>query len=182
MLLKKQRKNDLSKIKQRSLYMNKKHKTVIFSTALIMFFMGLLLSTQSISSNIDRTSDVKLKPNQLQVVLDSHVFYNTKYTNVLDKSGKKIISQQDHKSIETNTVVTLNEVRKFSFGKEKEELSFTIKQVNKEQFMFDFDITYFIDGNKVNLKPRLLVLKSEPASLVSKEDGYRFELNIKIIR
>ncbi len=164
--------------------MNKKHKSLIFSTAFIPFIISLLISTQSVSSNTTNGDEIttKLKPNQVQVVFDSHVFYNTEYAQDLDDKGTKVISRQDHKSIETNIIATLNEMRKFSFGKEKEEVSFTVNQINKEQYMFDFDITYFIDGQKINLKPSLLVLKTEPASLVSKKDNYRFELNIKIIQ
>ncbi len=175
---------NLLRIKQlnKKIYMNKKHKSLIFTTALIPFIISLLVSTQSVSSNIDNADDVNLKPNQVQVVFDSHVFYNTEYAEDLDDKGKRVISRQDHKSIETNIIATLNETRKFSFGKEKEEVSFTVNQINKEQYMFDFDITYFIDGQKINLKPSLLVLKTEPASLISKKDNYRFELNIKIIQ
>jgi hypothetical protein len=164
--------------------MNKKHKSLIFSTALIPFIISLLISTQSVSSNIDSTDadDVNLKPNQVQIILDSHIFYNFEYTNELDKDGNKIISAQDHRSIETNIISSLNETRKFNFGKEKEEVKITVRQVDKEKFLLDFDITYFIDGKKINLTPSLVALNGEPASLVSKEDNYKFELNIKVIK
>lgn len=168
--------------------MNKKHKSLIFSTAFIPFIISLLISTQSVSSTVnkERESEIatNLKPNQVQIILDSHIFYNFEYTNELDKDGNKIISAQDHRSIETNIISSLNETRKFNFGKEKEEVKITVSQVDKEKFMLDFDITYYIDGKRINLTPSLVALNGKPASLalVSKEDNYKFELNIKVFK
>ena len=164
--------------------MNKKHKSLIFSTALIPLVISLLISTQSISSNSSNGDEIatNLEPNQVQIILDSHIYYHFEYSGKVDKNGNKVVSSQDHRSIETNIISSLNETRNFNFGKEKEDVKITVNQVDKEKFMLDFDITYYIDGQKINLTPSLLAINGKPASLVSNEDNYKFELNIKVIK
>ncbi len=155
-----------------------------FGAVIILLVIGILISTQAISSNNTNGDEIatNLEPNQVHIILDSHIYYHFEYSGKVDKNGNKVVSSQDHRSIETNIISSLNETRNFNFGKEKEEVKITVNQVDKEKFMLDFDITYYIDGQKINLTPSLLAINGKPASLVSNEDNYKFELNIKVIK
>lgn len=161
--------------------MNTLPKPFFFSTALAFIVFSLIVSTQSVSSQIISNEEA-LKNIQLHVIFDSHLYYNFEFSNETDVNGNQVVSKKDHKSIESNLIATLNEKTTFSFGKEKEDVSFTISKTKDNNYLFDFDITYIVDGKKANFTPSILVKKNEPSSIEIKGINSRFELNITVVK
>ncbi len=161
--------------------MNKKHKALIFSTALIPFVLMLFVSTTSISS--DKTNirienkqgeraenevDLTIKFNALEYKKEISTTMST--TNLFEhRSNIKYEEEYDF----IQGINTGGEDRIYGFKA-------TPKRVDDEKVLIDFKLKYTISGKEITETPSLMVLNGTRATIVldDETDEYKFEIEV----
>ena len=161
--------------------MNKKHKALIFSTALIPFVLMLLVSTASISS-VQTNSRVE---NEHGERTENEVDLTIKFNAI------------EHKKTSPETVSTTNYFEHRSNLKYGEAFDFiqgvnsggedrlyhfkaTPRQIDDEKTIIEFKLKYTINGKEITETPSLLVLNGTKASIIldDETDNYKFEIEV----
>ena len=147
--------------------MNKKHKALIFSTALIPFVLLLFVSTSSVSSNL-KEIDSKEKPvvlakNEVDITL-----------NVILTIPKE--NDFDTQKIEARLINKFNEPMMLRYDEKMFEVEFTPKKINDNEIFLETDITYEIDGEKYKQQPSLMISNNNEASILIKGENHTLEI------
>jgi beta-lactamase regulating signal transducer with metallopeptidase domain len=147
--------------------MNKKHKALIFSTALIPFVLLLFVSTSSVSSNL-KEIDSKEKPvvlakNEVDITL-----------NVILTIPRE--NDVDTQKIEAHLINKFNEPMMLRYDEKMFEVEFTPKKINDNEIFLETDITYEIDGEKYKQQPSLMISNNNEASLLIQGENHTLEI------
>jgi len=161
--------------------MNKKHKALIFSTALIPFLLMLLVSTASVSS-VKTNSRVEYEQGErTENEVDLTIKFNAiEYTGTTPETVSTTNYFEHRSNLEygkafdfTQGVNTSGEDRYYKFHA-------TPRQIDDEKIIIEFKLKYTLNGKEITEAPSLMVLNGSTASIVidDETDNYEFEIEV----
>jgi hypothetical protein len=171
--------------------MNKKHKALIFSTALIPFFLLLLISTNSLS--IEERTPIKdvnfdampINENQAKIVLDAHLYIDDLDVAINPKEAGTHLKTNfnTHKSFAANLVVNLDESFSLNATELKDFKMEVLPSLFKENsLLFSTKISFSLMSETIKLNPALAIRRHDTGHIILDDDKgrYKFELYITV--
>ena len=161
--------------------MNKKNKSLIFSTALIPFVLMLFVSTASVSS---KETNIRIENEQGERAKDevdlTIKFNAVEYKETIPSTVSTTNLFESRSNIKYGAVYDF--VQGINTGGKDRLYRFkaTPKRVDDEKILIDFILKYTINGKEITETPSLMVLNGTRAiiALDDETNEYKFEIEV----
>ncbi len=157
--------------------MNKTHKAIIFSTAIIPFVLAIFVSTSSVSSEqktIDKNEeDIVLGKDEVDLTMKVSLI---SYTKTNQKTGE--VMGSNTQSIETRMINKIGETIVLKTVELNLEIEATPIKVNENQVLVKTKITFKINGKEIIKEPSLLLENNKEGQIIIEDKDYKLEITL----
>jgi len=157
--------------------MNKKHKAIIFSIAIIPFILALFVSAASVSSeqkSINNDEKIILAKDEVDLTMKINL---VSYTKTNQKTGE-VSESNNIQTIETRMIDKIGKTIVLKTVELNLEIEATPNKVNEGQMLVETKITFKINDKEIIKEPSMLLENNKEGQIIIEDEDYKLEITI----